>query len=181
MKALVLLIVGLQFFLPVADVPVDPSKFPVPPYSKKSLFYIHRSPNANTVVYELNAAGTIINSKDPVTVYWMRYGESGQQRELNYLEKTFAYGVKCSAINDLKYSVEFVASKAKKLEVFIDENGQACALMNISGKPSRLRKVYVQVAEDGWWPRVAYVEFFGFEITTNKPAYEKMDIQKLQD
>ncbi len=30
------------------------TEFPVPPYSKKSLFYIHRSPNTNTVIYEVN-------------------------------------------------------------------------------------------------------------------------------
>lgn len=181
MKVLALFFVGLPFLLPVGDVLTDASKFPVPPYSKNSLFYIHRSPNANTVVYELNSNGPVINNENPVKVYWMRYEEKGQQRELNYLEKTFAYGIKCSPISKHRYAVEFVASKAKTLEVFMDASGQACAIMNISGKPSRLRKVFVQVAEDGLWPRIAYVEFFGFDVESNSPAYEKMDIQKLQD
>jgi Domain of unknown function (DUF4833) len=90
------------------SVTVDPSKFPVPPHSKRSLFYIHRSTNPNTVVYEVNLnANNTIDAKEPVTVYWIRYGEKGQQRGLNYLERTFAYGVKSEPINNKRYNVEF--------------------------------------------------------------------------
>jgi hypothetical protein len=49
--------------------------------------------------------------------------------------------------------------------------------MVISGKRSKLTKIFVQVAEEGWWPKVAYVEFFGVEQETNKLAYEKMIIK----
>jgi hypothetical protein len=35
----------------------------------------------------------------------------------------------------------------------------------------------VQVAEEGWWPKVAYVEFFGLDSETHKPTYEKMIIK----
>ncbi len=154
---------------------IVPSDFPVPPQSKKTLFYIHRSPNPNTVVYEVNlTANNTINPKNPVKVYWIRYGEQGQYRELNYLERTFAYGVKISAINSVKYKVQFVASKEKSWIVSIDEKGQAWASMTISGCQSRLTKIFVQVAEDGWWPSVAYVEFFGVDIKTQKATYEKM-------
>jgi hypothetical protein len=55
---------------------IDPAEFPVPPYSKKSLFYIHRSPNPNTVIYEVNLTDkSIIDPENPVKVYWIRYGE----------------------------------------------------------------------------------------------------------
>jgi hypothetical protein len=177
MKLALVFCFGLTFLFSGDIKRLDPSKFPVPPYSKKSLFYIHRSTNANTVVYEANfSGGNSIDPKDPVNVYWIRYGEKGQQRSLNYLERTFAYGVKCEPVNSLRFSVEFVASKERKFEVFVDHEGQACALMNINGKPSKLRKVFVQVAEDGWWPKIDYVEFFGLDMETNKSSYEKMEI-----
>jgi hypothetical protein len=169
---------GLTFFFAGSDKPSDPASFPVPPFTKKSLFYIHRSTNPNTVIYEANfSTGNVIDPKDPVNVYWIRYGENRQHRGLNYLEKSFAYGVKCTAINTRVFGVEFVASKAKKMEVYIDADGQACAVMNLSGHPAKLRKIFVQVAEDGWWPRIDYVEFFGFDVKTNQPAYEKMEIE----
>jgi hypothetical protein len=157
---------------------VDPSDFPVPPYSKKSLFYIHRSPNPNTVIYEVNLTEkNIIDPKEPVKVYWIRYGEKGQYRELNYIERTFAYGVKSEPVDSKLYHVYFVASKDRNFLVSVDERGQALATMVISGKRAKLTKIFVQVAEEGWWPKVAYVEFFGVDTETNKPAYEKMLIK----
>lgn len=159
------------------SVTVDPSKFPIPPQSKKSLFYIHRSTNPNTVVYDVNLnESNTIDAEDPVNVYWIRYGEKGQQRGLNYLERTFAYGVKSEPIDRTRYAVEFVASKARSMEVLLDRNGQALAIMTIDGQKSKLTKIFVQVAEDGWWPRIAYIEFFGLNQNTNKSVYEKMQI-----
>src|SRR5688572_2847738 len=155
-----------------------PTEFPVPPHSSKSLFYIHRSPNPNTVIYEVNLTDkNVIDPENPVKVYWIRYGEKGQYRELNYIERTFAYGVKSEPIDSKLYRVQFVASKDKNFQVSIDEQGQALATMIISGKRSKMTKIFVQVAEEGWWPKVAYVEFFGVDIETNKPAYEKMLIK----
>jgi hypothetical protein len=176
MKLVALFSLVIAFSIPEGD--VRSTEFPIPPHSKKSLFYIHRSPNPNTVIYEINLTDkNTIDSEDPVKVYWIRYGEKGQQRDLNYLEKTFAYGVKSEPIDQLKFRMQFVASKDKTFDVTVDENGQALAMMAISGKQSRLTKIFVQVAEDGWWPRVAYVEFFGVEDQTNKPTYEKMLIK----
>lgn len=151
--------------------------FPVPPHSKKSLFYIHRSPNPNTVVYEANlTSNNTIDQNDPVKIFWIRYGEKGQLRELNYLEKTFAYGLKADP--DQKMNMQFVAKKERSFVVAQDEKGQAYAMMNIGGRSSRLSKIFVQVAEDGWWPKVAYVEFFGTDMTTNTKTYEKLMIKE---
>jgi len=174
-------VVTLFWFLAILGfsnaVTVDPSKFPVPPQSKKSLFYIHRSTNPNTVVYEVNLnEGNTIDAENPVNVYWIRYGEKSQQRGLNYLERTFAYGVKSEPIDRIRYNVEFVASKARTMEVLLDQSGQAHAIMTIHGQKSKLTKIFVQVAEDGWWPRIAYIEFFGLDNKTNKPIYERMQI-----
>lgn len=161
-----------------SDGTINTSDFPVPPYSKKSLFYIHRSPNPNTVIYEVNLTDkNVIDPKNPVKVYWIRYGEKGQHRELNYIERTFAYGVKAEPIDSKLYNVEFNADKDKSFLVSVDERGQALATMVISGKRAKLTKIFVQVAEEGWWPKIAYVEFFGVDIETNRPAYEKMLIK----
>src|SRR5687767_1986118 len=93
-------LVWLSIAFGLSDVKVGPAEFPKPPHSKKSLFYIHRSPNPNTVIYEVNLTEkNTIDPEDPVKVYWIRYGEKGQYRELNYLERTFAYGVKSEPID----------------------------------------------------------------------------------
>jgi hypothetical protein len=152
-----------------------PTDFPVPPHTKQSLFYIHRNLNNHSVVYEVNLTGKgAIDPDNPFKIYWLRYGEKNKYKELNYMERTFAYGLKSEPLGMGKYRASFVAKKEKLIDVFLDEKGQATALMKIDNKISKLVKIFVQVAEDGWWPKVAYVEFFGTDFKTNQPTYEKL-------
>jgi hypothetical protein len=174
MKFLPLLILT---FLSLASSPVsDHSRYPVPPTSSRTLFYIQRSNNANTVIYEANLHNNTFNPKEPVQVYWIRYAEQGQKRALNFIERTVAYGVKCSPAGSEEFVMNFVASKARQAHIFLDGAGRASALMNIGNKQSRLNKIFVQVAEDGWWPKIDYLEFFGTDTLTNEPTYEKMKV-----
>jgi hypothetical protein len=149
--------------------------FPVPPHTKQSLFYIHRNLNNHSVVYEINRTEKgAIDPENPFKIYWIRFGEKNKYKELNYMERTFAYGLKSESLGPGKYRALFVAKKEKSIDVFLDEKGQATALMKIDNKISKLVKIFVQVAEDGWWPKVAYVEFFGTDFKTNLPTYEKL-------
>lgn len=172
MKALCIL--GLAALMSFSGV-TDPTDFPVPPYTKQSLFYIHRNLNNHSVVYEINKLSSgKIDPANPFKIYWLRVGEKQKYRELNYMERTFAYGLKTDPLGNDKYRASFVAKKEKTIDVYVDEKGQATALMKIDNKISKLVKIFVQVAEDGWWPKVAYVEFFGTDFKTNLPTYEKL-------
>ena len=158
-----------------AKVDCSSTDFPVPPHSKKSLFYIHRNLNNHSVVYEVNTLKDgSIDSENPFKIYWIREGEKQKYRELNYMERTFAYGLKTVTLGNGKYRGTFVAKKERYIDAYLDDKGQATALMKIDNKISKLVKIFVQVAEDGWWPKVAYVEFFGTDFKTNLPTYEKL-------
>lgn len=153
----------------------SPSDFPVPPHTKKSLFYIHRNLNNHSVVYEVNLNDKgVIDTENPFKIYWIRVGEKNKYKELNYMERTFAYGLKTQSLGNGKYRAAFVARKERTIDVYLDDKGQATALMKIDNKLSKLVRIFVQVAEDGWWPKVAYVEFFGTDFKTNLPTYEKL-------
>jgi hypothetical protein len=115
-----------------------------------------------------------IDPENPFKIYWIRYGEKNKYKELNYMERTFAYGLKSEPLKNGRIRAAFVAKKERTIDVFIDDKGQATALMNIDNKISKLVKIFVQVAEDGWWPKVAYVEFFGTDFKTSLPTYEKL-------
>src|SRR5690554_3249351 len=85
--------------------------FPTPPANKDMLFYLQRTPNINTVIYALNydSKGQI-NQDDPVHVYWIRYGESGNpKKELNYIQRKFAYGVKVNRQKENQWTVRLVS------------------------------------------------------------------------
>lgn len=151
------------------------SEFPVPPHTKKSLFYVHRNLNNHSVVYEVNLTDKgAIDPENPFRIYWIRIGEKNKYKELNYMERAFAYGLKTQPLGNGKYHASFVAKKERTIDVYLDEKGQATALMKIDNKLSKLVRIFVQVAEDGWWPKVAYVEFFGTDFKTNLPTYEKL-------
>ena len=129
-------------------------------------------------MYEINRADpTAIHSKDPVHVYWIRYAEHGQRRDLNYIERTLAYGVRCEATTHNSFILRFVASKTRTAEVLLNEKGQATAHMLINNRMSKLKKIFVQVTETGWLiPKIDYVEFFGTDLQTQQATYEKMII-----
>jgi len=157
---------------------VNGNNFPVPPHSNKTLFYVQRSSNSNTVMYDVNLTpDKTINSEDPVNVYWIRYAENGQKRKLNYIERVLAYGVNCKPFQGNSFLLHFNASSTKEVVVTMDANGQARAQMSIGKQKSYLEKIFVTVTEGGWrFPKVNYVEFFGTDVTSGQKTYEKMDI-----
>jgi len=150
--------------------------FPIPPHSKKTLFYIQRSTNKNTVMYEVNLLkNNTLDLENPVNVYWIRYAEKGQKRKLNYIEQMLAYGVNHKP-NIANHSIRmyFNASSEKEMIVLIDPTGQAQAQTLIDKKPSSLEKIFVTVTDGMFMPKVRYVEFFGNDLVSNEKTYEKM-------
>ncbi len=67
--------------------------FPVPKRNAYQLFYLQRQPNTNTIIVDLNVKNGRFDTEDPVHVYWLRYTEEGQKKELNWIQRTFAYGI----------------------------------------------------------------------------------------
>lgn len=130
-------------------------------------------------MYELNLKGKEpgqLNVTKPVDVYWIRYAEEGQRKELNYIERTLGYGVTTTMLADSSYQLNFVASKSKVVEVMIRGSAKCQAFMNINNKRSILKRIFIQVKEDSWWPKIDYVEFFGLDVEGRQPVYEKMII-----
>ena len=100
--------------------PVNPvDTFPVPPKSDKLLFYIQRSPNINTIMYELNVDEKgVLNKEEPIHVYWIRYAdEIKKNAELSYIQRKYAYGVTTRLIDAEKqiYQVYFVSYSKRNI------------------------------------------------------------------
>src|SRR5216117_743105 len=81
--------------------------------SYRPLFSIERSTNANVVHYEARVTEDgKLDPADPVAVYWIMVAEDGRRQELNYLEKSRAYGftVKCDP-SDRSCNMALVSQK----------------------------------------------------------------------
>jgi hypothetical protein len=158
--------------------PTIASEFPVPPSNDRSLFYIQRSPNTNTIVYELNLTDDAkIDSQHPVAISWINYATDGKWSELNYIQKTFAYGVDAQLVKGEKESYILTVVSYKKRQIYLvqDQAGKYHAYITINNKISILKHVFVRIEGGTFWvPNVKYVELFGEDAQTKLEVYEKI-------
>ncbi len=151
--------------------------YPIPPKTDKRLFYIQRNHNSNTIVYDanFNSSGQLISDK-PVDVYWLRYDEDGRRMELRTIEKKFAYGVKYKKLGKPnQYELELVAYDKRKLLLKKTSANNFFAYMKINGKMSILDHLYIFADNSSWWPKVKYIELFGYDTKTGSKTYEKIN------
>ncbi|MFC5412767.1 DUF4833 domain-containing protein [Larkinella bovis] len=152
-------------------------EFPVPPSSPNRLFYIQRSNNTNTVIYEANmVAGHRLNPEEPMSVYWIRYAERGQRERLSLFQWKMAYGYKHESANRPEAGFEIHLNAFKKRAIWVDlQQGKPVALTTINGRKACLQKVFVQLDSDsGLVPKVRYIELFGTDPVAGVPVYERI-------
>lgn len=170
-------IVVVFMFLIISCLQLFSQKYPVPPASPNRLFYIQRSNNAHTVIYDANFVNVkTLHAEKPVNVYWIRYDETTHTQKLNAVEKALAYGVEVerNAKEKDSFDVKVVALKKRTLKVKIHESGKPIATMLINGIEGQLCKVFVQLeSDDALKPTVKYIEIFGKNLSTGEAIYEK--------
>ena len=155
----------------------DPDTFPVPGREVPGLlFYIQRDPNTNTIVYELNKDGQgRVREKDPVSTFWIRYPEGGGRKDLNYLQRKFAYGINSKKLADGSYDVRSVAYNKLPLHLRKDGKGVYHVYADINKKESMLERIFIRIGDGGtfWNPDVKYIELKGVEVKTGKRVLER--------
>ena len=153
--------------------------YPTPPDKFERLFYIQRTGNTNTIVYDVNfSAHRTINADNPINAYWIRYGDNGETKPLSYIQKTFAYGTKSKKLtSDNTFEFSLVSYSKKKMTLDLDNNGKPCVFTDINGKKIKLEHIFVKT-EGGsmlsFVPNVQYVEIFGKDPNTGAAIYEKI-------
>lgn len=161
----------------VTDVIPAADTFPVPHPYDKLLFYVQRTPNTNTIVYELNVdEDGAINKEEPVHVYWIRYQHDGAHEELSYLQKKFAYGLNFTVqdAEKMHYKLNFVSYAKRHMYLQRSAHDKKYHVyMNISGKMSILNRVFVKIEGGTFWiPNIVHVEMYGRDIATGKSITE---------
>lgn len=151
--------------------------FPVPPKDDNFLFYVQRTPNTNTIVYELNLnSNGSLNVDEPVHIFWIRYKEDGSREELSYLQRKYAYGLRCTLVDHEKmfYKLNFVSYSKRYL--FLQKatgDKKYHIYTHIAGKWSILQRIFVSIEGGTFWlPNIKKVEMFGKETSTGKPIVE---------
>ncbi len=152
-------------------------KFPVPPPSDVRLFYIQRTPNINTIVYDANLLpNKTINPKQPLKIYWIRYAEKSQKEDLSFIQRTVGFGVETKPwLNEANaFEGELVSYKKRKFKITQDAKGVPVAMFMINGKMNILQRVFVNMEETGHIiPKVLSVELWGKDPKTGAEVYER--------
>lgn len=150
--------------------------FPTPPADANRLFYVQRSPNINTLIYDVNIDKKTgkPNDENPVHPYWIRYNEHSQKEELNYIQRKFAYGLVSKPIADGKFDIRFVSYKKFPLTLMKAADGKYRIFAIINQKQIFLNYVFIKIEGGSFWlPNVIYVELRGTDPATGKEITER--------
>jgi phosphatidylglycerophosphate synthase len=166
-------------YLPSAAIePQD--TFPVPKGISNMLFYLQRTPNTNTICYTLNLTnGGVLDEEDPVKVFWIRYAtEGGVHKDLNFIQRKFAYGVKVKKLAKDNYEIRSVAYSKKPLYLRKATDARYYMFATIGGKFSVLNRIYIKIDPGGtfWSPNVDYIELKGRVAATGETVVERIKV-----
>lgn len=179
-----LLFIVLTFFLFATQSQAqskDPSpiSFPTPKNIDHMLFYLQRDPNTNTLIYTLNLKenGTL-KTDNPIEVYWIRYGEKGQKKDLGYIQRKFAYGIDTKKLATDKYEFRFVSHK--KLPFYLQRSSDKSyhVTVMINNHLIRVTRLFIRIQGGSFWlPNVKYAEVEGIDEASGKPIVERINVK----
>ncbi len=185
LTAFAMLTVTLPFAAKAAEnLPADTTKnlyqMPGNPYQAlpanvNRLFYVQRTPNANTIVYELNLGENgQPDAEQPVHAYWIRYTEGSKKDELNFIQRKFAYGLTSKPLGNGKYDIRFVSYKKFPLTLMKAADGKYHIFATISQRQFIVNRIFVRIEGGSFWvPNVRFVEFKGTDPATGKEVTER--------
>ena len=131
---------------PRASSKASPRRIP-PRLGTQPLFIIGRNKNANVVHYDarLTADGKL-DPKGPVIAYWVMLAQDGKRKNLSWIEKKMAYGIKIKPDPSVNgYQMTIVAATQRSITV--KKVGSAFrAEIVIDGRPAILEKMYIDAS-----------------------------------
>jgi hypothetical protein len=137
------------------------------------LFVVERSINANVVHYDAKIdEDERLDSREPVIAFWIMAAKDGRRQELNFVEKSKAYGVIVEpSQTGASYRIVLVSQKNREIEVYRD--GETVrAKTTIGGRRAYLKRIYVAVRKGSLFSTPSYVELTGTDIATGETLQE---------
>ncbi len=154
--------------------------FPVPRNVENLMFYIQRTPNTNTICYMLNLTPAgVLDEDEPIKTFWLRYAtEGGVRKDLNFIQRKFAYGVKVKKLGKDNYEVRSVAYQKRPLYLRKATDSRYYMFASINGKQSVLNRIFIRIDPGGtfWSPNVIYIELKGHVAATGEPVTERIKV-----
>ena len=152
-------------------------QFPEPERTSERLFYIQRSLNKNTVVYDacFDEQGKLI-ADSPVKIYWIRYDEEGQTMPLRFFEKQFAFGVKIQKLEGKNYDYKITLAAWPQRAIYLRQLApyKVVAYLNINGVDTELDHIFIGSDPGGSLTKAEYIEVYGVMQNSSTINYERI-------
>ncbi|MBL7681802.1 MAG: DUF4833 domain-containing protein [Flavipsychrobacter sp.] len=153
----------------------EQDSMPTPFGIENLLFYVQRTPNTNTIVYSLNIKNGVLQDNNPVHIFWIRYADKGEHRELNFIQRKFAYGLTTKKTDKDRYELRFVSYDSFPLLLKKGTDGQFRVFTKIKGTDAILQRIYIKInGGTFWYPNVVYIELKGNDATTGATVIERI-------
>lgn len=153
--------------------------FHEPTDNHDQLFYLQRTHNKNTIVYELNKKDGILDIKEPVHAFWIRYEENAQRQELSYIQRRFAYGIRSKKINENHYRISLNSYDSFPMDLIKDADGVYRVYAVANGKKIQLNRIFIKITGGSMWsPDIEYFELKGKDPQSGVVIAEKMKVLK---
>ncbi len=152
-------------------------RFPVPAFNTQTQFYLQRTTDANTIIYDLNFKNGVLNEKEPIKPYWIRYTEKGVKKNLSSIQNNYAFGVKSTKLKDGQFKLLFAGYGKVPLYLKKLNNGTYQTSVHLDGQEMILQRLYIHIEPGGtfWSPNIGYIEFKGREIASGKFVQKRIN------
>jgi hypothetical protein len=160
-----------------SDLSAAERNYPVPQRTEKLLFYVQRTHNRNTVIYELNCQPDgKVDKKEPLHPSWIRYEEGGVRKELSFIQNR-VYGLDVRVLEHDTYLVRFRSYKKRDIYLMRSgKNNSYKAMIKINGKMAELTSFFVCSVTNalGIPSTVKYIDISGLDPATGVIVNERV-------
>ena len=170
----------LSFFSGAQKIVPFNGPFPEPAPGKHMTFYLQRTVDRNTVIYELNYdPDGQLNLKNPIKIYWIDFEDGAKISQLTFVQSKFAYGLESKIIDETRKIFEINLVSYRKVKFYLEPSGEKNHYQThatINGKSALLTKIFVKIIGGTYLnPKVSYVELVGKEIATGHQVSEQIN------
>lgn len=168
---------GIQMQAQVLKFQYD--SLPVPPQNKNMLFYLQRTLDKNTVIYEVNyEPNGQINKKKPVKAYWLDYDNGWTASPLTRAQTMFAYGVESEPTHAGSKIFRINLVSYKKIKMYLKPSGKNKTYethVTLHGRNYLLTNIFVNIVGGTYLrPSVSYIELRGKDPLTGEKMVERI-------
>lgn len=146
------------------------------PNEPNQLFYLQRDPDDNTVIYQLNTVDGVVDADKPVNIYWIRYAEGGTRKNLNFVQRSMAYGITHKKLGDDAIELRLAAYEDHPLRLAYCEKSKTYRVYTtIDRREAVLERIFVRIeGGSALNPNIMYFELVGRDTTTQTRVSERI-------